>query len=91
MTTNHADGPDDPILTAVASLRTFDVSQRRARRLRERCHVQLQAPSEPKTSVVTMIALAFQRVVAPALGGAWCVAYLAEIVRRAAAIYFGTQ
>ena len=34
---------------------------------------------------------AFRRIIAPALGGAWCLAYLVEIVRRAAAVYFGTE
>jgi hypothetical protein len=34
---------------------------------------------------------AFQRIIGPALGGAWCLAYLVEILRRAAAVYLGTQ
>ena len=29
----------------------------------------------------------FRRVIVPALGGAWCLAYLVEILRRTAAIY----
>jgi hypothetical protein len=29
----------------------------------------------------------FRRVVVPALGGAWCLAYLVEIIRYTAAIY----
>jgi hypothetical protein len=35
----------------------------------------------------------FRRVVVPALGAGWCLAYLAEIIRCAAAIqtYFGAQ
>jgi hypothetical protein len=84
MTTDHAGGQDDDILAGVASLRTPDVSQRRARRLRRRCHTRLQAQSGPKEP-----AAAFQRVIGPALGGAWCLAYLVEIARRAAAVYLG--
>jgi hypothetical protein len=93
MTTDPADGPNDDILSAVASLRTPDVSQRRARRLRRRCHALLQARPGPKESaavVKMMDGRAFQRVIGPALGGAWCLAYLVEIVRRAAAVYFAT-
>ena len=86
------DGQDDPILAAVASLKTGDVSRNRARRLRRRCHAVLQTESEPGTPAVTVtIGTAFQRIIAPALGGAWCLAYLVEIVRRAAAVYLGTQ
>ena len=29
----------------------------------------------------------FRRVVVPALGGAWCLAYLVEIIRYTAAVY----
>ena len=29
----------------------------------------------------------FRRVIVPALGGVWCLAYLVEIIRFAAAIY----
>ena len=91
MTTDHADGPNDDTLAAVASLRTPDVSPRRARRLRRRCHALLQAQPGPKKSAVMMKGTAFQRIIGPALGGAWCVAYLVEIIRRAAAVYLGTQ
>jgi hypothetical protein len=85
------DGQNDHTLAAVASLRTPDVSQRRARRLRRRCHVLLQAQPGPKKSAAMMNGTAFQRIIGPALGGAWCLAYLVEIIRRAAAVYFGTQ
>jgi hypothetical protein len=39
-----------------------------------------------------MADVAFRRDIVPALGGAWCLAYLAEIIRYTAAIYgyFGT-
>jgi hypothetical protein len=29
----------------------------------------------------------FRRIIGPVLVGAWCLAYLVEIIRRAAAIY----
>jgi len=86
MTTDHADGQNDDTLAAVASLRTPDVSQRRSRGLRRRCHALLQAHPKPKESPAV-----FQRIIGPALGGAWCLAYLVEIIRRAAAVYLGTQ
>jgi hypothetical protein len=88
MTTDHADEQDDDILAAVASLRTPDVSQRRARQLRRRCHALLQAQPGPTKSAGMLNGITFQRIIGPALGGAWCVAYLVEIARRAAAVYF---
>ena len=40
-----------------------------------------------------MVDGAVRRDIVPALGGAWCLAYLVEIIRCTAAIYgyFGTQ
>ena len=90
MTADHDDGQNDDILAAVASLRTVDVSQRHARRLRGRCHALLQAEPGPKRPAVMSIGTAFQRIIGPALGAAWCLAYLFEIMRRAAAVYFAT-
>ena len=84
------DGQDDDILAAVASLRTRDVSPRRAHRLRRRCHARLRTEPGPERPAAMTVATAFQRIIGPALGGAWCLAYLVEIVRRAAAVYFGT-
>ena len=87
----HDDGQNDDILAAVASLRTFDVSQRRAGRTRRRCHAVLQAQPGPTKSDVPLKGTAFQRVIGPALGAAWCIAYLLEIMRRAAAVYLAAQ
>ncbi len=84
-------GDDGQNLTVLASLRTRDVSRRHARRLRNRCHALLQPEAVPETSAAMRNGTAFRRIIAPALGGAWCVAYLVEIVRRAAAVYFGTE
>jgi hypothetical protein len=85
------DGQNDHTLAAVASLRTYDVSQRHTRRLRRRCHALLQTQPPAKTSAAMVNGTAFRRIIGPALGGAWCLAYLVEIMRCAAAIYFGTQ
>jgi hypothetical protein len=87
MTADRDDGQNDDILAAVASLRTRDVSPRHARRLRGRCHALLQSEPGPKMSAVMLIGTAFQRVIGPALGAAWCLAYLFEILRRAAAVF----
>ena len=85
------DGQNGHTLAALASLRTRDVSRRHARRLRSRCHALLQPQATPETSAAMRNGSAFRRIIAPALGGAWCIAYLVEIVRRAAAVYFGTE
>jgi hypothetical protein len=82
------DDENDPVLAAVAALRTCDVSQRHARRLRRRCHLVLQTPASTDPSHVAANGGIFRRIVGPALAGVWCVAYLVEILRRAAA-YFG--
>jgi hypothetical protein len=57
--------------------------------MRRRCHAVLQPQPGPTRSVAMKNGTAFQRVIGPALGGAWCLAYLVEIVRRAVAVYFG--
>ena len=92
MTVDRDDKPDDDVLPSLARLRTCDVSQRRSRQLRRRCHAMLQAePSVERLSWMVDEA-PFRRVIVPALGGAWCLAYLVEIIRCTAAIYgyFGT-
>jgi len=80
------DAQNDRTAAAIAGLRTYDVSSRRAARLRTRCHAVLQKPSRRSVSDGTAGTL-FRRIVGPALAGAWCLAYLAEIIRRAAAVY----
>jgi hypothetical protein len=91
MTVDLDENQDDGFLDSVAKLRTYDVSQRRSRQLRRRCHVMLQPESPPKRLAPRMNGAPFRRIIGPALGGAWCLAYLVEIMRRAAAVYFGTQ
>jgi hypothetical protein len=92
MTVDRNDRPDDEVLAGLARLRTWDVSQRRSRQLRRRCHAMLQAePSVERLSWMVDGAL-FRRNIVPALGVAWCLAYLVEIIRCTASIYgyFGT-
>jgi hypothetical protein len=91
MTVDRDDKADDDVLASLARLRACDVCQRRSRQLRRRCHAMLQA--EPSVEGLSwMVDGAFRRNIVPALGGAWCLAYLVEIVRCTAAIYgyFGT-
>jgi hypothetical protein len=76
--------PDDRLLATVASLRTHDVSPRHTRVLRTRCHAVLRTPSRRNARTAAAIA---RRAIGPALGTAWCLAYLVEIIRRAAAMY----
>ena len=91
MTVDRDDKADDDVLASLARLRACDVSQRRSRQVRRRCHAMLQA--EPSVEGLSwMVDGAFRQDIVPALGGAWCLAYLVEIVRCTAAIYgyFGT-
>ena len=91
MTVDRDDKQDDDVLASLATLRACDVSPRRSRQLRRRCHAMLQA--DPLVGRLSrMVDGAFRRDIVPALAGAWCLAYLVEIVRCTAAIYghFGT-
>jgi hypothetical protein len=87
MTVADDDKLDDDVLASLARLRTWDISPRRARRLRGLCHAMLQAePSVERWSSLVSFS-PFRRHIAAALGGAWCLAYLMEIIRSTAAIY----
>jgi hypothetical protein len=94
MITERDGREDDEFLASLVSLPRYDVSPRRSRHLRRRCHVMLHAerPAMRAEPPVTtwhwmMAGVPFRRVIVPALGGAWCLAYLVEIIRRTAAIY----
>jgi hypothetical protein len=87
MTVDLDDKPDDDVLASVARVRTCDVSQRRSRQLRRRCHAVLQAEPRVERSSWMLDASRLRRGIVPALGGAWCLAYLVEIIRCTAAIY----
>jgi len=92
MTVDRDDKPDADVLASLATLRICDVSQRRSRHLRRRCHAMLQADPSVERFPWMVEGSPFRRHIVPALGGAWCVAYLLEIIRCTAAIYgyFGT-
>lgn len=81
------DDQDDELTAAIAALRTYDVSERRADRLRTRCHGLLQAQPRPTAPRGIPTGALLRRVIGPALGAAWSLAYLVEIIRRAAAVY----
>jgi hypothetical protein len=87
MTVDRDDKPDDAVLASLARLRACDVSPRRSRQLRRRCHAVLQANPSAERWSWTVEGAPFRRIVVPALGGAWCLAYLVEIIRCTAAIY----
>lgn len=92
MTFDRDDKAEDDVLGHLARLRPRDVSQRRSHQLRRRCHAMLQA--EPTVERLSWIlnGAPFRREIVPALGVAWCLAYLVEIIRCTAAFYgsFGT-
>jgi len=87
MSVDRDDQPgDEDLLSSLARLPICDISQRRSRQLRRRCHALLQG--EPPMDRWSLgVDGAFRREIVPALGGVWCLAYLAEIVRCTAAIY----
>jgi hypothetical protein len=78
---------EESSVATLASLRTYEVSAVRVDRLRRRCHVLLQAQRRANRPDATAHSTSFWRLAAPVLGGAWCLAYLVEIIRRAAAVY----
>jgi hypothetical protein len=92
MTIDRDDKPDGDVLASLARLRTCDVSQRRSRQLRRRCHGMLQSERSVDRLSWMVDGAPFRRNIVPALGGAWCLAYVVEIVRCTVAIYssFGT-
>ena len=87
MTVDRDDKLDDDLLASLARFRTWDVAQRRSRQLRRRCHAILLAEPPVKRWSWMVDEAPFRRVIIPALGGAWCLAYLVEILRCTAAIY----
>jgi hypothetical protein len=87
MTVDRNDQSDDDFLASLARLRACDVSRRRSHQLRHRCHAMLR-PEPPVKRWFWMVDEApVRRVVVPALGGAWCLAYLVEIICYTAAVY----
>ena len=93
MTVDLDDEQDGEFRPRLSGLRRYDVSRSRARQLRRRCHAMLQKEPRAMRSAPIMDRASFRRVTVPALAAAWCLAYVAEIIRCTAAIYtyFGTQ
>jgi hypothetical protein len=77
---------EDPVLAALRELRPCDVSAARARRLRSRCHRGLERQHAVKRAPRSGSADVWRRSVR-VFAGAWCVIYLLETIRRAAAVY----
>jgi hypothetical protein len=77
------DPQTDELLALVARMKTHDVSPRRAGDLRKHCHAELQARTQRDGPFST----ALRRFIGPALGGAWSLAYLIEVIRHAVAAY----
>lgn len=75
----------DPVLAILRELRTYDVSPSRAQRLRIRCHGGLTM--QDSSSHLTPSSGAGVWRAGRVLAGAWCVVYLFETLRRAAAVY----
>ena len=82
------DVPNDRTLDAISTLPAHDVSERHARRLRRRCHARLQTHARATAADASEDVSVFRRIVGPALGVAWCLAYLVEMVRRVVEVYF---
>jgi hypothetical protein len=76
----------DALLAALRELRTFDVSPARAQRLRARCQSRLKMEAGERQSLKDSEGSVWPRAVR-ILACAWCVVYLLETIRRAAAIY----
>lgn len=76
----------DPLLAALSELRTYDLSPARARRLRARCQSRLTMEAGDRPSPMDSERSVWPRAVRM-LACAWCVVYLLETIRRAAAIY----
>ena len=81
---NAHDVHSDPVLGALRGLRTYDVTPARAQRLRRRCHAGLR---RQRASTTRGSDAGAWRWVMRILAGAWCVVYVLETIRRAAAVY----
>lgn len=83
---NPNDVQEDPVLAALRELRTYDVGPVRVQRLRAQCHSALRMQHSPRHSPRNSEAGVWRRAVR-VLAGAWCVLYMVETIRRAAAVY----
>jgi len=83
MTSNDA----DPVVTALAGLRTQDVDARRAHRLQLRCRAALAAQRRAADAAGTADPTRLTLVAGPALLAVWCAVYVIEMMRLAGVIY----
>ena len=77
----------DPVLVAIANLRSRDVRSGHEDRLRTQCHRLLEQRLRQDSGERTHDRLSLSRLIVSALASAWCVAYFWEILQRAATIY----
>ena len=77
---------EDPLLAALRELPSRDLSPARAERLRARCHSALKAQNVASQAPLSRHGQRWRRGVR-LLAGAWCIVYLFETIRRAAAVY----
>ena len=87
MSDELGDDCGEDFMVDLAELRTYDVSVRRSNQLRRRCHATLRAEPPPKRLSWMADGSFFRRVIVPALGAAWCLVYLVEIIRRVSSVY----
>ena len=77
---------EDPLLVALRELPARDLSPARAARLRARCHSALRAHNVASQVPLSRQGERWRRGVR-LFAGAWCIVYLFETIRRAAAVY----
>jgi hypothetical protein len=77
---------EDRVLATLRELSTYDLCSDRAERLRTQCHSRLTMHDSSGESPQLGGAGVWPRAVR-AVASAWCVLYLVETIRRAAAVY----
>jgi hypothetical protein len=75
----------DAVLATLGELRTYDVGAARAQRLRTRCHRALAMQVSSRDMPRSREAGGWRT--GRVLAGVWCVLYVFEILRLAAAVY----
>jgi hypothetical protein len=77
---------DDPLFAALRELPAQDLSPVRAQQLRRRCHRRLQTQAASRLLAPSGEPSAWSRAVRVAVA-AWCLVYVLETIRHAAAVY----
>jgi len=78
--------PDDPVLSALSALPPPGPDPARAAGVRRRCHAVLKRRSGVRP-IATLAGDLLRRFLEPALVAGLCAVYLAEVIRRAAALF----